>query len=215
VFDAVFDAVSDKVDAVSDKVIARVPDHLPRRRLLIASATALPLLLVTSGCRSADLFAGPDPLGGRPPLAHDTVVLEAAITAETGLIARYQSVISAHGASAGLNAGESALLADLLAQHQGHLARLRGRLIVPAGTSPAPAAPSPEAKATATATPAPSPGATAKPHPMSALRDAEQESADSLVRQLAGTGPALAQLFASIAASDATHAAALSAFGSS
>jgi hypothetical protein len=196
---------------VSDKVIARVPDHLPRRRLLIASATALPLLLATSGCRSADLFAGPDPLGGRPPLAHDTVVLEAAITAETGLIARYQSVISAHGASGGLNAGESALIADLLAQHQSHLARLRGRLIVPAGTSPAPAAPSPEA----TATPAPSPGATARPHPMSALRDAEQESADSLVRQLAGTGPALAQLFASIAASDATHAVALSALGSS
>jgi hypothetical protein len=207
---------------VSDAVFDRVPDRLPRRRLLIASATALPLLIATSGCRSAELFAGPDPLGGRPPLAHDTVMLEAAITAETGLISRYRSVISANKAGSGLNAGESALVAALLAQHQDHLARLRARLIVPAGASLTTATPSPGSaspRATATRSPGaagtPSPGATATAHPISALRDAERESADSLVRQLTGAGPALAQLFASIAASDATHAAALSALGSS
>jgi len=188
-----------------------VPGHLPRRRLLIASATALPLLLATAGCRSADLFAGPDPLGGRPPLAHGTVALEAAITAEAGLISRYQSVIS----GGGLDAGESSLIATLLAQHQDHLVRLRGRLVVPAGASASVAAQSP-GTATATATATPTPAAPARiQHPIGTLRDAERQSADSLVRQLTGVEPALAQLFASIAASDATHAAALSALGTS
>ena len=184
-----------------------MPGHLPRRRLLIASATALPLLLATAGCRSADLFAGPDPLGGRPPLAHGTVALEAAITAEAGLISRYQSVIS----GGGLDAGESSLIATLLAQHQDHLVRLRGRLVVPAGASASVAAQSP---GTATATPTPAAPARIQ-HPIGTLRDAERQSADSLVRQLTGVEPALAQLFASIAASDATHAAALSALGTS
>jgi hypothetical protein len=203
-----------------------VADHLPRRRLLIASATALPLLLATSGCRSADLFAGPDPLDGRPPLAHDTVVLEAAIKAEAGLISRYQSVISGAGPGSSpgssLNAAESALIAALLAQHQDHLVRLRGRLIVPAGApasapagAPAGAPASAPAGASAGASATPPPATAPTQHPVSALRDAERQSADSLVRQLAGTGPALAQLFASIAASDATHADALSALGSS
>ena len=41
------------------------------------------------------------------------------------------------------------------------------------------------------------------------LRAAERASAADLVRRLATVEPALAQLFASIAASDATHAAAL------
>ena len=41
------------------------------------------------------------------------------------------------------------------------------------------------------------------------LRAAEQASAAGLVRQLATMPPALAQLLASIAASDATHAVAL------
>ncbi len=34
--------------------------------MLLASATTLPLLLATAGCRSSDAFAGPDPLAGRP-----------------------------------------------------------------------------------------------------------------------------------------------------
>ena len=34
--------------------------------MLAASAAALPALLATAGCRSSDVFAGPDPLAGRP-----------------------------------------------------------------------------------------------------------------------------------------------------
>jgi hypothetical protein len=41
------------------------------------------------------------------------------------------------------------------------------------------------------------------------LRAAESASATALVRRLVGMPPALAQLFASIAASDATHVVAL------
>jgi hypothetical protein len=159
---------------------------MPRRRLLIASATALPLLLTTTGCRSADLFAGPDPLGAPPPLARSTVVLESVITAEVALISLYESAAS----------GGSGVLARLLAEHRDHLARLRSRLIVPAGSSRPPVVP----------TPRPDPA----PASVSALRDAEQQSAASLVRRLSGVEPALAQLFASIAASDASHVAALS-----
>jgi hypothetical protein len=156
---------------------------MPRRRLLIASATALPLLLTTTGCRSADLFAGPDPLGAPPEPARSTVVLESVIAAEVALVSRYESAAS----------GTSSVLARLLAEHREHLARLRSRLIVPASASRRPAVPTPHPV----------------PTPVSGLRTAEQESAASLVQHLLTVEPALAQLLASIAASHATHAAAL------
>ena len=157
---------------------------MPRRRLLIAS---VPLVLLTSGCRSADLFAGPDPLGGRPPLAHDTIVLQTVIAAELDLISRYKSTMSA---------SSNPLLATVLAQHQQHLGQLRSRLIVPPGATPSPAA-------IASASPVPAPPSVA------ALRDAERASVASLTGQLVSVAPSLAQLFASIAASDATHVDAL------
>jgi hypothetical protein len=45
------------------------------------------------------------------------------------------------------------------------------------------------------------------------LRVAERASATDLVRRLVSVPPALAQLFASIAASDATHVVALAGYG--
>ena len=98
-------------------------------------------------------------------------------------------------------AARSRVLTSLLTQHEQHLAQLRARLIEPAGTSatPAPAA----SVAGGTAGPGPGPGpadvTTAR------LRAAERASAAGLVQRLATVEPALAQLFASIAASDATH----------
>jgi hypothetical protein len=159
---------------------------MPRRRLLIASATALPLLLTTTGCRSADLFAGPDPLSAPPPLARSTAVLETVITAEVALISAYESAAS----------GGSGVLARLLSEHQDHLARLRARLIVPAGSSRRPVVRPPH--------PDPAPAS------VSMLRDAERQSAASLVQRLSSVESSLAQLLASIAASDASHVAALS-----
>ena len=174
---------------------------MPRRRALIASA-ALPVLLTVAGCRSSDAFAGPDPLAGRPPLGHDVVTLQAVIAAEENLIALYRTAVGAdQGAATRLRT-----LRSLLSQHEQHLAQLKTMLVIPPGMSAPPAHPattSASASASATASPRPARVSTAR------LRAAEQASAASLVRQLGAVPPALAQLFASIAASDATHVTAL------
>jgi hypothetical protein len=167
-----------------------VPDILPRRRVLAASAAALPTLLATAGCKSSQVFAGPDPLAGRPSLAPDVITLQAVIAAERTMIDLYQAAMSA-----GLHpAGGPGLVSGLLAQHQQHLGQLEARLVIPAGQ----------------ASPSPSPTAVTGRLTIARLQAAEQASAASLVRRLATAQPALAQLFASIAASDATHSAALS-----
>ena len=166
--------------------------------MLAASAAALPLLLGAAGCRSSDVFSGPDPLAGRPPLGHDVLTLQAVIAAEENLIDLYRTAIS--GDSGTSAASRARTLRPLLAQHQQHLVQLKARLVVPPGSSPSPS---------------PSPGGTASTSPrastvgMAQLRAAERASAADLVQRLATVPPALAQLFASIAASDATHVTAL------
>jgi hypothetical protein len=171
-----------------------VPDILPRRRVLAASAAALPALLATAGCRSSDAFAGPDPLAGRPALSPDVITLQRVITAERAMIALYQAAVT----------GDTRLartLEGMLAQHRQHLGRLRARLVLPSGSGSA----------------SPSPSLSRGPVPgrvtIAQLRAAERASATDLVRQLASVPPALAQLFASIAASDATHVVALAGYG--
>ena len=161
--------------------------------MLLASAAALPLLLGAAGCRSSDVFTGPDPLAGRPPLGHDVLTLQAVIAAEENMIDLYQLAIG--GGDSGTTRART--LRSLLTQHQQHLVQLKARLIVPPGASPSPspssARPSPRASTVS----------------ITRLRAAERASAADLVRRLATAPPALAQLLASIAASDATHATAL------
>jgi len=169
-----------------------VSDIVPRRRVLLASAAALPLLLGAAGCRSSDVFTGPDPLAGRPPLGHDVLTLQAVIAAEENMIDLYQLAI---GGDSGTTRART--LRSLLAQHQQHLVQLKARLIVPPGAS---ASPSPSSA---------SPSPRASTVSITRLRAAERASAADLVRRLATAPPALAQLLASIAASDATHATAL------
>jgi hypothetical protein len=169
-----------------------VSDIVPRRRVLLASAAALPLLLGTAGCRSSDVFTGPDPLAGRPPLGHDVLTLQAVIAAEENMIDVYQLAISGNSGTS-----RARTLRSLLAQHQQHLVQLKARLIVPPGAS---ASPSPSSA---------SPSPRASTVSMDRLRAAERASAADLVRRLATAPPALAQLLASIAASDATHVTAL------
>ncbi len=160
--------------------------------MLAASAAALPVLLATAGCRSSDAFAGPDPLAGRPALAPDVVTLQAVITAEQAMIRLYELAVDGNVATARARG-----LDGLLAQHRQHLGLLQARLILP---SAAPAATPSGASA----------GAVRGPVTIARLRAAERASAVDLVRRLVTVPPALAQLFASIAASDATHAVALS-----
>jgi hypothetical protein len=169
-----------------------VSDIVPRRRVLLASAAALPLLLGTAGCRSSDVFTGPDPLAGRPPLGHDVLTLQAVIAAEEHMIDLYRLAISGDS-----GASRARMLRSLLGQHQQHLVQLKARLIVPPGAS---ASPSPSSA---------SPSPRASTVSVAGLRAAERASATDLVRRLATAPPALAQLLASIAASDATHVTAL------
>ena len=160
--------------------------------MLLASAAALPLLLGAAGCRSSDVFTGPDPLAGRPPLGHDVLTLQAVIAAEENMIDLYQLAISGDSGTS-----RARTLRSLLAQHQQHLIQLKARLIVPpaASASPSPSSASSSPRASTVS--------------ITRLRAAERASAADLVRRLATAPPALAQLLASIAASDATHATAL------
>lgn len=160
--------------------------------MLLASAAALPLLLGAAGCRSSDVFTGPDPLAGRPPLGHDVLTLQAVIAAEENMIDLYQLAISGDSGTS-----RARTLRSLLAQHQQHLVQLKARLIVPpsASASPSPSSASPSPRASTVS--------------ITRLRAAERASAADLVRRLATAPPALAQLLASIAASDATHVTAL------
>jgi hypothetical protein len=166
---------------------------LPRRRVLAASAAALPVLLATAGCQSSEVFAGPDPLAGRPSLSPDVITLLAVITAEQAMIQLYQAAVGAGLSRSKQASGQEALLEGLLAQHRQHLGQLQARLVVPSGQ----------------ASPSSSPAAVAGRVTIARLRAAEQASAADLVRRLATVEAALAQLFASIAASDATHLTAL------
>ena len=175
--------------------------------MLAASAAAVPVLLATAGCRSSDAFVGPDPLAGRPTLSPDVVALQAVIAAEQAMITLYQSAVASHlalstagpttGPTTRPTTGRAGVLEELLAQHRQHLGQLQARLVLPAG--------SPSAQASSS-TP---PGAAPARVTIARLRAAESASATDLVRRLVSMPPALAQLFASIAASDATHVVAL------
>ena len=164
--------------------------------MLAASAAALPALLATASCRSSDVFAGPDPLAGRPALSHDVITLQAVIAAEQAMIKLYQAAVGSGLGATLTTTGRVGGLEGLLAEHRQHLGRLQARLVLPPGTSPS-------------ASPSASPGAVPARVTMAGLRAAERASAASLLRQLVTVPPALAQLFASIAASDVTHVAAL------
>ncbi len=119
------------------------------------------------------------------------ITLQEVITAERAMIALYQ---------AAMNGGTrpARTLEGLLAQHRQHLGRLQARLVLPSGSG----SPSPRLRFVSRG---PAPGRVT----IAQLHAAERASATDLVRRLVSVPPALAQLFASIAASDATHVVAL------
>jgi hypothetical protein len=160
----------------------------PTRRVVLAAAAAVPLAAV-SGCDGVKV------LGTPPSPAPDVTGLRDAIAAEQLMITRYAAVLhDAGGSSAGLTAA----LEPLLAEHRAHLAQLRSRLVVPAGGP----ASSPSASGRPVPPPAPptAPGAA-----VAFLRAAEQAAAAAMLGRLRGAPSSLAQLYASISASEATH----------
>jgi hypothetical protein len=162
-----------------------VVQEATRRRVLAATAAALPLVM--AGCK------GLGALGTPPKPAADVAVTRDAIAVESNLIARYGAVLAAVPSLAGE-------LRPLLAQHHDHLARLHARLIIPRAAAQPSASPS----GTASPRPAPVPGTPAGAR--ADLRDAENAAAAALLAHLAAAPPSLAQLLASISASEATHA---------
>ena len=193
----------------------------PARRVVLAAAAALPLAAV-SGC------AGPDVLAAPPGPAPDVRMLRSAIADEQLMVDHYAAVLdgarttattsagaaaastSADGGSADGGRWPTALIAVLepvLAEHRAHLAQLHSRLIVPAGSRAAEPAASGR-----------SAGGTAVPSAPEAavafLRAAEQAAATALLDWLPHVPGSLAQLFASISASEATHVPVLDAAAS-
>jgi hypothetical protein len=153
---------------------------LSRRQLLAASPTTLPLFLALTACK------GPAVLSGPPPVANQTQVLLHAVTAEQNLIWIYNKAM----------AGYSALrpaLAPLLAEHQAHLSQLTARVVEPAGR-----------KVPVAVTARPALAATAN-GALVQLRAAEQAAVTTLLNRLVSASPSLAQLYASVATSEATH----------
>jgi hypothetical protein len=173
--------------------------------VVLASAAALPVLLGTASCRSEDLFTGPDPLAAAPRPAPDVITLQEVIAAEHNMIQLYLAAIGG-----GRAAARARGLEPLLAEHQQHLAGLRARLIVPPGAQATPTAQASPSLPPGAASPSPGAASPARGRVTTArLRAAERASAAGLVQRLGTVEPALAQLFASIAASDATHVTAL------
>jgi hypothetical protein len=159
------------------------PTGVSRRSLLVAASATLPVLI--AGCK------GVQALGTPPPPPREIRVLRAAITAEELMVARYSAALTRLPAS---NGGLLAAVRAVQAEHAAHLGQLRSRLIEPAG-APTPAA----ARAPALAV-----GSTPS-SVLEALEQAEQAASNRLLEQLAGLPATLAQLFASVAASEATH----------
>lgn len=148
--------------------------------MLTASPTTLPLFLALSACK------GPAVLSGPPPVSDRTRMLLHAVTAEQNLIWLYGKAIAAHSALA-------PTLAPLRAEHEAHLAQLSARVIEPPGKKvPHPVTAKPALSTTPSAV-------------LAQLRSAEQAAVTTLMSRLGSASPSLAQLYASIAASEATH----------
>jgi hypothetical protein len=167
-----------------------VTDGTPSRRAVLgAAARRVPLAaapLILAACRGVQVLGSP-PL---PPA--DIRALSAAIKAEELMVATYSAALG------GLPGGDTAAVLavrTVQAEHAAHLLQLKSRLIEPA--------PHPSATPRPVTNPPGSTGTTSSI--LKGLEQGEQAASDRLLSQLHTLPPALAQLFASIAASEATH----------
>jgi hypothetical protein len=165
----------------------------PSRRLVLAAAVGS---LTLAGCTGIKVL-GPVPKPGA-----NVDALEHAIAAEELMVARYAAALSPlHGLgvtgkhSASAVGRATAVITAIHGEHKAHLAQLRSRLVLPPRLATAKPRPSP--------TPAPLPS---ELHNILAeFAAAETAASDRLIGWVPGAPPALAQLMASIAASEAAH----------
>jgi hypothetical protein len=178
------------------------PGGTVSRRSLLAAAAALPILV--TGCK------GVQALGTPPPPGSEIVALRSAISAEKIMVSTYATMLGLLRSQlpsqpTSQDVRLEAAIRTVQADHAAHLQQLKSRLIEPAGSALALSPmPTPSASIALTG------GVSAE---LVALEQAEQAASDRLLGQLAGLPPSLAQLFASIAASEATHVPYLQAAG--
>lgn len=167
----------------------------PSRRAVLAAAAAGSLTL--AGCKGITAL-GPVPKPGR-----DVVTLEHAIAAEELMVARYRSAVTGLAAAGTPSSAAAASTArrakaeveGILTEHEAHLAQLKSRLVLPPRLATAKPRPSPS----------PPPVPPGRHAILASLAAAETTASDRLIGWLADAPPALAQLMASIAASEAAH----------
>jgi hypothetical protein len=164
---------------------------------VLATSALTAVAAAVSGCAPGT----PWPWSRPPRPAPDVGVLHEVIGAENAMISRYTAALAAHP-------GLAAAISPVLAEHRQHLAQLRSRLVIPAGASAAQRAAAAPARPGRPRLP---PGQAAT---LGYLRSAERAAAAALAARLASVPPSLAQLMASIGASEATHAALLGRTGS-
>lgn len=163
----------------------------PARRVVLAAAgAALPALL--AACRGIQV------LGAPPGPPSDVRSLRSAIAAEQLMVARYAAAARQLAAALPPRVSHADqvrvdAVSAVQAEHTEHLAQLRSRLVEPAGSSPSPSR-TPSVQVTG------GPGEILR-----TLEQAEQAASDRLLGELGKLPGSLAQLFASIAASEATH----------
>jgi hypothetical protein len=158
----------------------------PTRRVMLAAVAAGSLGL--AGCK------GIAALGPLPKTSLDVVTLEHAIKAEELMVARYRAAAE-QLATSGNRQRLGAVITAIQAEHQAHVTRLRARLVLP-----------PRLSGTKFSGGRPSPLPTDSQGIIGALVADERAAAARLTSQLLDAPPALAQLMASIAASEAAHA---------
>jgi hypothetical protein len=158
-------------------------DHTVGRRAILGGTLALGLSL-TAGCAKK----APPKLTPHP----DVAVLTAAIDGESGLVALYEAVTAKH-------ADLTQRLAPLLAHHRDHLSVLHRYYLPSSGEG----TPTPAVQATP-------PSVSDEPaQAVATLRTAERQAAVARAKDVENVSPGLAQLFASIGACEAGHAAVL------
>jgi hypothetical protein len=167
----------------------------PTRRAAIAAAAAgsLGLAGLLTGCK------GLAALGPVPPVGADVVTLEHVISAEEVMVAIYQAAVNQLGNTSitSGNGSDAQIVAAIHTEHVEHLRQLRARLVLP----PRYARTKPGAKKH----PAPPPLPADAKAVIVALAGYERSAAQRLVGDLVAVPPVLAQLMASIAASESGH----------
>jgi hypothetical protein len=168
----------------------------PSRRIVLAAmGTVAAATAGSAGLAGCKGIAALGPVPGLPP---DVVTLEHAITAEHAIVASYAAALGKLATITGQDGNSTVLrtVAGIHAQHQAHLRQLRGRLVLPSRLA--------KSKLGAGRQSSPMPDSQAGV--LGALAAGERAAAARLTIQLLDVPPALAQLMASIAASEAAHA---------